>query len=103
MHRVAVIGGGISGIASAYYFNQHHIDVDLYDAAESIGGRIGGGFLGDRLIDFGGKNIGKRYKRITKLKARSWLKKESCLRCLQERLFLFFNIPCLSYRNCLKR
>lgn len=59
-----MIGGGISGIASAYYFNQHHIDVDLYDAAESIGGRIGGGFLGDRPIDFGGKNIGKRYKRF---------------------------------------
>ena len=64
MSKVAVIGGGISGIASAYYFNQHHIDVDLYDAAESIGGRIGSGFLGDFSVDFGGKNIGRKYKRF---------------------------------------
>ena len=64
MSKVAVIGGGISGIASAYYFNQHHIDVDLYDAAESIGGRIGSGFLGDLPVDFGGKNIGRKYKRF---------------------------------------
>jgi len=64
MSKVAVIGGGISGIASAYYFNQHHIDVDIYDAAESIGGRIGSGFLGDFSVDFGGKNIGRKYKRF---------------------------------------
>ncbi|MCG8343328.1 MAG: FAD-dependent oxidoreductase [Chlorobiales bacterium] len=64
MSKVAVIGGGISGIASAYYLNQHHVDVDLYDAAESIGGRIGSGFLDDRPVDFGGKNIGRKYKRF---------------------------------------
>ncbi|NTV91717.1 MAG: FAD-dependent oxidoreductase [Chlorobiaceae bacterium] len=62
MMRAAVIGGGISGIASAYYLMQHNISVDLYESADRIGGRIGSERLGDRWLDFGGKNIGKNYR-----------------------------------------
>ena len=64
MADIAVIGGGISGIAAAYYLNQQNIDVDLIDAAQSIGGRIGSEVLDGRIVDFGGKNIGKNYRRF---------------------------------------
>ncbi len=59
--RVAVIGGGISGIASAFFLTQRNIEVDLYESEERIGGRIGSEQLLGRWLDFGGKNIGKNY------------------------------------------
>jgi oxygen-dependent protoporphyrinogen oxidase len=59
--RVAVIGGGISGIASAFFLKQRNIQVDLYESEERIGGRIGSEPLLGRWLDFGGKNIGKNY------------------------------------------
>jgi oxygen-dependent protoporphyrinogen oxidase len=60
--RVAIIGGGISGIASAFYLRQHHVAVDLYESEEQIGGRIGSQLLQGRWVDFGGKNIGRHYR-----------------------------------------
>jgi oxygen-dependent protoporphyrinogen oxidase len=62
--RVAVIGGGISGIATAFYLLQRQIEVDLYESAEQIGGRVGSVELHGRWVDFGGKNIGKHYRRF---------------------------------------
>lgn len=62
--RVAVIGGGISGIASAFYLSQRNIDVDLYESEGQIGGRAGSEKLLGRRVDFGGKNIGKHYDRF---------------------------------------
>jgi len=64
MSRVAVIGGGISGIAAAYYLQQHGAEVDLYESGRSIGGRIGSESLDGRFVDFGGKNIGRKYSRF---------------------------------------
>lgn len=62
--NVAVIGGGISGIATAYYLRQRNIEVDLYEEESRIGGRIGSEPLLKRQVDFGGKNIGKHYRRF---------------------------------------
>jgi oxygen-dependent protoporphyrinogen oxidase len=64
MKKTAVIGGGISGIASAYYLNRQGIPVDLYEADLHPGGRIGSQCLDGHWLDFGGKNIGKRYRRF---------------------------------------
>ena len=61
MIRVAIIGGGISGMASAFYLGQRQIAVDLYESEDQIGGRIGSQPLLGRWVDFGGKNIGKHY------------------------------------------
>ncbi|TFW16906.1 FAD-dependent oxidoreductase [Massilia arenosa] len=36
-HRIAVIGSGISGLASAYFLQRQH-DVTLYEAAPTLGG-----------------------------------------------------------------
>lgn len=60
--RVAVVGGGISGIAAAFYLTRRNIKVDLYEAEERIGGRIGSELLNGRWLDFGGKNVGKNYR-----------------------------------------
>nr|WP_083694539.1 FAD-dependent oxidoreductase [Chlorobium sp. KB01] len=62
--RAAVIGGGISGIATAFYLMQRNIEVDLYESAPRIGGRIGSERLDNRWVDFGGKNVGKNYRRF---------------------------------------
>jgi len=39
--RVAVVGGGISGLASAALLASRGFDVDLYEKNESLGGRVG--------------------------------------------------------------
>lgn len=57
----AVVGTGASGIAAAYYLQQHGVDVELIEREEQLGGRIGSCMLGDRLMEMGGKNIGKNY------------------------------------------
>ncbi|MBN1928396.1 MAG: FAD-dependent oxidoreductase [Chlorobiaceae bacterium] len=62
--RIAVIGGGISGIASAFYLTRHNVSVDLFESDEQLGGRAGSEKMLDRWVDFGGKNIGRQYKRF---------------------------------------
>ncbi|ASQ90123.1 amine oxidase [Prosthecochloris sp. GSB1] len=64
MSRIAIIGGGISGIAAAYYCNRKGIGADIFEAGATIGGRIGSERLGERYVDFGGKNIGRKYRRF---------------------------------------
>ena len=64
MNRVAVIGAGISGIAATFYLQRHNVDVDLYESCDRIGGRIGSECIEGRCLDFGGKNIGRKYSRF---------------------------------------
>lgn len=64
MKKVAVIGGGISGIAAAYYLQKSGFSVDVYESSDRIGGRIGSESVEGRWLDFGGKNIGKKYTRF---------------------------------------
>jgi len=68
-HRFAVVGGGISGIAAAYYLRRIGIDAEILEKSERLGGRIGSCRLGDRWLDFGGKNIGRRYRRFREFTA----------------------------------
>lgn len=58
----AVVGGGASGIATAYYLRQHDINVELIEREEQLGGRIGSCMLGNYPMEMGGKNIGKDYQ-----------------------------------------
>ncbi len=64
MIRTAVIGGGISGIAAAFYLQRYGCEVDLYESADRIGGRIGSECFDGNWLDFGGKNIGRKYRRF---------------------------------------
>jgi len=58
----AVVGGGASGIAAAYYLQQQGLDVEIIERENHIGGRIASSMLGDRPMEMGGKNIGKNYQ-----------------------------------------
>lgn len=59
--RVAVVGGGISGIAAAYYLQLRGARVDLFEAEATLGGRMATATLNGREISLGGKNIGMNY------------------------------------------
>ena len=61
MKKIAIIGGGVSGIASAFYLENRDIQIDLYEAQSQLGGRVGQQQMGERWIDMGGKNIGRHY------------------------------------------
>ncbi|CUH88968.1 protoporphyrinogen oxidase [Phaeobacter sp. CECT 5382] len=53
--KIAIIGGGISGLAAAYYLSSHH-DVTLYEAAPQLGGHartVLAGKTGQQPVDTG--------------------------------------------------
>src|SRR5215510_8052445 len=56
-----IVGGGASGLASAFFLKQFGIDSVIVERAGAIGGRMGTVRLGDRWLDCGGKNIGRQY------------------------------------------
>ncbi len=59
---VAVIGGGVSGIAAAHYLLKAGLTVDLFEADRRLGGRVCIDQLNGREVCFGGKNIGYDYR-----------------------------------------
>lgn len=61
MKTVAVVGSGASGVASAFALQAAGYQVVMLEATKNLGGRMGDAYLGDRRIDFGGKNIGRNY------------------------------------------
>ncbi|MCJ7772492.1 MAG: FAD-dependent oxidoreductase, partial [Desulfobacterales bacterium] len=59
--RIAVIGSGVSGIAAAYFLTKKGYSVEIIESDSKIGGRAGSIQLHDKMIDIGGKNIGRKY------------------------------------------
>ncbi|WP_444997191.1 FAD-dependent oxidoreductase [Aliikangiella sp. IMCC44359] len=59
--KVGVVGGGISGIAAAYFLEKKGFKVEIINADKELGGRAGSDYIGTRKIGFGGKNIGRNY------------------------------------------
>lgn len=62
--RVAVVGAGMSGIAAAHALSQAGFQPEILEAGATLGGRAGSLRLGDKNIDIGGKNIGRKYLRF---------------------------------------
>ncbi|HEX8066816.1 MAG TPA: FAD-dependent oxidoreductase [Thermoleophilaceae bacterium] len=62
--RVAVVGGGVSGVAAAHRLRAAGFEVDLVEREDVLGGRSAEGRLEERWVTFGGKNIGSRYRRF---------------------------------------
>jgi oxygen-dependent protoporphyrinogen oxidase len=59
--RWIIVGGGASGLAAAFFLRQLGIESLIVERDDSPGGRMGTVQLGERSLDCGGKNIGKRY------------------------------------------
>src|SRR5271163_3840229 len=62
--RYAVVGGGLSGLAAAWYLQGRGAATHIFESAEALGGRTISGELGERLVTLGGKNIGRSYTRF---------------------------------------
>lgn len=62
--NVVVVGGGWSGIASAWYLQNAGANVTLIDDQPTLGGRSASEKIGEKYVTFGGKNIGRNYKRF---------------------------------------
>jgi oxygen-dependent protoporphyrinogen oxidase len=60
--RVAVVGAGMSGVATAHFLKRAGYQPEIFETGSSLGGRAGSLELGDRSIDIGGKNIGRKYR-----------------------------------------
>ncbi|MBB1030374.1 FAD-dependent oxidoreductase [Dietzia sp. SLG310A2-38A2] len=69
VRSIAVVGGGISGIAAAVALTRHGHHVLLLESEDLLGGRTGPSHLGERPIMMGGKNIGRRYSHLRALLA----------------------------------
>lgn len=67
--RIAVVGGGISGIAAAEELGRRGHKAEIFEAGERLGGRIAPSVLRAREVYLGGKNIGRRYRRLRELLA----------------------------------
>lgn len=61
-HKVAVVGGGWSGISAAWRLHQAGAHVTLYDEGLALGGRSTSAKLGSKTVTLGGKNIGTKYE-----------------------------------------
>jgi protoporphyrinogen/coproporphyrinogen III oxidase len=62
--RYAVVGGGLSGLAAAWYLQGRGAETHVLESDGELGGRASSGMLGDRLLALGGKNIGRSYTRF---------------------------------------
>jgi oxygen-dependent protoporphyrinogen oxidase len=60
-HPWIVVGGGASGLAAAYFLEQRGLPSVIVERDGVLGGRMGTVQLGERALDCGGKNIGRRY------------------------------------------
>ena len=53
--KIAIVGGGISGLSAAYYLSPHH-DVTIFESAPRLGGHartVMAGRNGDQPVDTG--------------------------------------------------
>jgi oxygen-dependent protoporphyrinogen oxidase len=60
--RWIIVGGGASGLAAAFFLKQRGLESAIVERDRTLGGRMGTVRLGDRSLDCGGKNIGRKYK-----------------------------------------
>jgi hypothetical protein len=52
-NKVAIIGGGLAGLAAAIYLNRKSIEFDLFEASNTLGGRVATEELSGFMLDKG--------------------------------------------------
>jgi protoporphyrinogen/coproporphyrinogen III oxidase len=62
--RYGIVGGGLSGLAAAWYLQGRGAETHIFESKDELGGRAISGALGDRIVTLGGKNIGRSYRRF---------------------------------------
>ncbi len=62
--RYGIVGGGLSGLAAAWYLQRRGAETHIFERGSTLGGRAGSGLLGERVVTLGGKNIGHSYTRF---------------------------------------
>jgi protoporphyrinogen/coproporphyrinogen III oxidase len=62
--QYAIVGGGVSGLAAAWYLQGRGAATHIFESEGKLGGRAGSGELGGRIVTLGGKNIGRSYTRF---------------------------------------
>src|SRR5271166_2897512 len=62
--QYAIVGGGVSGLAAAWYLQGRGARTHIFEKAGQLGGRAGSVELDGRLLTLGGKNIGRSYTRF---------------------------------------
>jgi hypothetical protein len=67
--KIAIIGGGLSGISAAIYGINQGFDIHLYEKSSHLGGRISHSRVDGFVIDRGFQVINPGYSEIKKLKA----------------------------------
>lgn len=59
--KIAIIGGGISGMSAAHWLSSTYCDIHLFEREDQLGGRIGIKSVDNKSYLLGGKNIGDSY------------------------------------------
>ncbi len=59
--KVAVIGAGVSGLATAFFLEKKGAKVTIFEASDIIGGRCMSQKLDGLMVCMGGRNIGRNY------------------------------------------
>lgn len=62
--RYGIVGGGLSGLAAAWYLQRRGAETHIFERESTLGGRAGSGLLGERVVTLGGKNVGRSYTRF---------------------------------------
>ncbi len=65
MTRVIVVGGGVAGLASAYWLKRHGIEAVVCEAAGHVGGRMRTEAVDGWVMDAGAQFISRRYPLLT--------------------------------------
>jgi len=62
--RYGIVGGGLSGLAAAWYLQGRGAKTHIFESKDELGGRAISGRLGERIVTLGGKNVGRTYTRF---------------------------------------
>ncbi|OFS64599.1 protoporphyrinogen oxidase [Nosocomiicoccus sp. HMSC09A07] len=90
MKKVCIVGGGVTGLSTAYYLTKNGIAVDLYEASERIGGKIKTYRKNGFVIEQGAESYISRKPDLTDLAVEIGMK-DDLVRNLTGRSFIYAN------------